>query len=258
MARGILSFLAVGLLLLFAQPHTTAQGSDALAISGEYLITGNYVVGGVDLVSSTSKNGFATGTIRISGVPDNPDIVAAYLYWETISSNIAQHKGVKFRGSDVGVAVANTRPLVDPSASCRVGGSANTSFSITTFRADVLHLLPARVDISGKTVGKRLVNDADLLAAHLPSNTVTLPEKGSANQVPQSAGASLFVVYRDPTLPLTKIVAYDGLFMPSGPGGVMTQTLRGFWKSASRKPGTSRFTPIVSSGAPNGTDQLLF
>src|SRR5260370_39485237 len=93
------AFLAVGLLLLFAQPRTTAQASDALAISGEYLLTGDYVVGGVDLVSSSAKNGFVSGTIPMSGVPANADITAAFLYWETISTDVAQHKGVTFRGS---------------------------------------------------------------------------------------------------------------------------------------------------------------
>ena len=29
-------------------------------------------------------NGFSTGTIPMSGVPQDADILAAYLYWETI------------------------------------------------------------------------------------------------------------------------------------------------------------------------------
>ena len=41
---------------------------------------------------------------------------------------------------------------------------------------------------------------------------VALPDAGSGNQVPSTAGASLLVIYRDPAKPLTSIVIYDGSY----------------------------------------------
>ena len=79
-------------------------------------------------------------------------------------------------------------------------------------RADVLSLLPAQMDENGQPTGRRIVNDVDLVAAGLPLHSVTLPERGVGNQSPQSAGASLFVVYRDITAgtALRRVVVYDG------------------------------------------------
>ena len=66
------AFLACLLVLLFAQAGgRAAVGVDALPFSKGFLVTGNYVVGGVDLTSQANPadaNGYATGTIPISGV----------------------------------------------------------------------------------------------------------------------------------------------------------------------------------------------
>ena len=88
---------------LFAQLHgRAAAASDPLPYTGGFLLTGNYVVGSVDL-QGQSANGFQTGTIHMSGVPANADILAAYLFWETIdlpgSPNLdPQATPVLFRG----------------------------------------------------------------------------------------------------------------------------------------------------------------
>src|SRR5262249_11884948 len=71
---------AIVLATLLPQMRGQAQSTDALSYAKGYLLTGDYVVGGVDLIGSTAVGGFATGTISISGVPDNADIIAAYLY----------------------------------------------------------------------------------------------------------------------------------------------------------------------------------
>ena len=105
---------------------------------------------------------------------------------------------------------------------------------MTMFRADVLRLLPLQLGADGQPNGRRLVNDADLLANGFALNTVTLPE-GSGNQVPSSAGATLLVVYRDATQPLTKISLYDGICVQE-PGATMNQTIRGFSSRPRRKP----------------------
>ena len=102
LAAGLLS---IGLAALIAQTHGQAQGQNPLPYSTGFLVTGNYVVGGVD-IQGQSVNGFSTGTIHMSGVPKDADILAAYLYWETIdlpgSANLNPlTTPVKFRGQPV-------------------------------------------------------------------------------------------------------------------------------------------------------------
>src|SRR5439155_23693773 len=80
-AAGLLS---IGLAALFSQLPAHAQAAGGpLPYSNGFLVTGNYVVAGVD-VQGQSVGGVSTGTIHITGVPQNADILAAYLYWETI------------------------------------------------------------------------------------------------------------------------------------------------------------------------------
>ena len=200
--------------LLLAQTIGTAVAPDALPFSKSFLVTGNYVVGGVDLAPQSGGQGFIAGTIPMSGVPANADVLAAFLYWETISTASAQVNGAKFRGSPLTAVKTSSMPLNPTNAPCwSSGGGSGAVYTMTMFRADVLRLLPEQLDGSGNPTGKRLVNDADLLSNHVPLHTVTLPEAGTGNQVPSSAGATLFVVYRDPTQALTQIVLYDGIYV---------------------------------------------
>ena len=200
---------------------------DPLAYSKGYLVTGDYVVGGVDVASKDAVGGFVTGTIPMSGVPANADILAAFLYWETIAADASQAGGVKFRGLPVQAVKASSMPLTGQNAACWASGS---NLTMTMFRADVLRLLPEQLDAGRLATAKRLVNDADLSAAGLGPNTVTLPQL-NGNLVPESAGASLVIVYRDPAQPLRKISLYDGIYIQPQ-GDSMLQHLRGFYKSA--------------------------
>jgi len=61
--HGDVTLLLVGLLATFGQRAGHAQAPDALPFSKSYSITGNYVVGGVDLAPASGANGFITGTI---------------------------------------------------------------------------------------------------------------------------------------------------------------------------------------------------
>ena len=233
-----------------------ALAQDALPFTQSYSITGNYVVGGVDLVPQSQANGFVTGTINMSGVPPNADILAAYLYWETIWTQPSQADGATFRGAAINAVAASSHQLTGATAPCMSsGGGAGGTYTMTMYRADVLRLLPLQLDEQGNPTGKRLVNNSDLLANQLPLHTVTLPEAGTGNQVPQSAGASLLIVYRDPLQPLTKVVVYDGIYVKA-PGAGMSQQIRGFLESSPIK--SARLTHIVGSGAPNGNEQLRF
>src|ERR1041384_5233627 len=72
---------------------TSVQAADSLQLFKNYFDTGHYVVGGVALRGLGIPNNaiaggvgsYATGVIHMNGVPQGADIVAAYLYWETIS-----------------------------------------------------------------------------------------------------------------------------------------------------------------------------
>jgi Bacterial Ig domain len=253
--------LAAALLLLIMQTGGRAAIPEDLPYTKGFLVTGNYVVGSVDLneeISPPDVNGFSTATISMSGVPAGADILAAYLFWETItlSADDSQANGVKFRGTEIDltnvVAVKRaSRPTNTENATC-----FGTGVPLMThmFRADVLALLPMQLDKDDKPTGKRLVNSADLVAHGLPLHTVTLPLR-LGNQIPESAGASLVVVYRDSTQPLRKIVIYNG-------NGRLTlddpleRSLQGFYKSASTP--SAKITYIVASGQPNNNDKISF
>ena len=167
-------------------------------------------------------------------MPPGADIVAAYLYLETIYSQGASPlAGVKFRNTlidpdnkfgtvdagDVFGLKFTTQPLTENLANCW-GSSNSQSPSITAFRVNVLHLLPKQYDANNRWTGKRLVNDTDLVNNHdkngqlFAAHTVTLRE-GQSNHAVQSAGAALVVVYRtlDPTEKLRRIALYDGLHL---------------------------------------------
>src|SRR6187455_2693765 len=62
----------------------------------------------------------------------------------------------------------------------------------------------------GRPTGKRIVNSADLTRHGLPAHTVYLPVS-SGNQVPESAGATLVLVFNKLSGPLRKVVMYDGI-----------------------------------------------
>ena len=104
----LLAFLAL-VLTVVGQQSGRAQGEpqDALPFALSYTVTGDFAVGGVDLVPSSQTNGFQTGTIHIGGpgparvVPKNAEILAAFLYWETLAETPADLDGVLFRGEPV-------------------------------------------------------------------------------------------------------------------------------------------------------------
>jgi len=98
------------------QPQVSTQGTLALPFSKHFLVTGNYVVGSVDLAPTSQSMGQITGTIPISGVPADAEILAAYLYWETTSANVSQNAGAKFRGQNV-EAVKKTSQVLTPQLS---------------------------------------------------------------------------------------------------------------------------------------------
>src|SRR3954463_14393392 len=137
--RALLPRLAAITVSLFAASGAGAQTTrPTLPYAGGYLVTGNYTIAGVDVTGASVANGFATGTITLSGVPENADILAAFLYWETITTTASEAAGVQFRGASLDVtntAVVrqSSVALGGPTASC--WSSGGSTLTMTMFRA---------------------------------------------------------------------------------------------------------------------------
>jgi VCBS repeat-containing protein len=249
--------------------RVSAVGTDALPYSAGFLVTGDYVVGGVDLTPAVNPpdpvTGLATGTITIAGVPNNADIVGAYLYWETIftptclqsnpDGSCAQWlnpaDSAQFNGNPISPTARKASSLMLSSlggnpATCWT--SAGTSSAVVTmFRADVLPLLPKRMDANNQWTGKYYANG---------SHTVSLLETAGNHSV-NSSGATLVLVYRDPTQPLRKVVIFDGVYaLPDTGGVILSENLRGFYKSSSSK--SAKLTYLVGGGGNNQTGSVWF
>jgi hypothetical protein len=230
--------------------------ADALDYSRGFLVTGNYVVSGVDL-----KRTGGTGTLRFNSaqqnqIPADAEITGAYLYWESVEpAELDQYTGVIFRGSPIDIVKASRLSSVPGTGAKCWGSSGGSNAFLTMYRADVLHLLPKQYDANDKWTGRYLVNDSDLTSHKLALHTVTLPQQGTGNRTVTGAGATLLLVYRHPGEPLRKIVIYDGVHAQAQ-GTTTTQTLQGFYRSAPTK--SARLTAIVGSGADNKHERLLF
>ena len=264
------TFLTVLLLLLASQSSQTQVGNPpGLNFFKNFFVTGNYVAASEDFGSESGGGGFLEAEINFDQpeemVPPNADVVGAFLYWQTIvDANPLPVSGVEFRGEDISeIAKQVAFVRIDPNTSpCWSGGGQGT-YKMLTFRADVLRLLPVPLDEDGNPIGKRLVNfdDLDDPYPNAPSgfgpHTVRLPDNGTGNQTPQTAGASLIIIYRLPTESLTSIVLYDGLQLkPKDVLPTTTQALRGFYQAAANP--LAKLTLLVGSGAKNATEQVRF
>ena len=261
------------LLLGFAQ-IAPAQAPTPLPLSLEnnYMVTGDYVVGGWMKTGPTTINGtlMSTGTIKIPDleaygnqnvalqqVPQGADIVAAYLYWEAVE-NSGVHSGqngffsngtMDSSGNLVNYPIIGTQ-LGNPNApvSWSAGGctgSSQGSKTIVTYRAEVSGLLP--IDPNGNV---------------LPNTTyqVSLPDSGFPSVPPFAEGATLVIIYRLLTsaVPLNAVVIYDGAFAPSNQSSTVTQPIIGFFQAGNDLGGAvvSKITHIVANGQKNKTQNV--
>ena len=120
--RGRVSGAIVSLLTLaFAAATAQAQTPDALPFSKGFLLSGGYAVGSVDLNPKSAAGGFVNGTIPMSGIPADAEIVGAYVYWEMITTDVAQIDGAKFRGLPITVVKASPLALTPANAPCWCG-----------------------------------------------------------------------------------------------------------------------------------------
>ena len=187
-----------------------------------------------------------------------------------------------FRGqpialNNVEVVKGGAQTLAGNTAACfSSGGGQGATYTMYSMRADVRRLLPRQFDANGKPTGKRLVSKSDLannkeidpVTGQLTSKSwdphrVMLPEHLSGNIVPQSAGASLVVIVRDPAEPLRKILVYDNTAWASPPnfiipnlsGAVLLQRIHGIYQSSATK--YFKTTVVGGSGQPNANERVF-
>ncbi|HEV7611520.1 MAG TPA: hypothetical protein VGO37_06590 [Steroidobacteraceae bacterium] len=264
--RGMHAFwgrLALGFFLLGA---SSAQAGQSLGFFKNYFLTGDYVAGGVGL-RGKGVNGFATGTITIdpSQIPAGAEIVAAYLYWETLGPSsgpvAATLAGARFQRNDI----AHIAVLVNPGGSpaCVAGegddrddadNAPSGASRVYVYRSDVLPYFE-RITPADPTQPVRVVAAGP--------HEVTLPDAGSGRRLPSTLGAGLVVVYRvagydpgslplaysAPKLPLKSIVIYDGGFTLNQGTPQLTVPMEGFYE-ASRSAPSAKLTQIVGNGRP--------
>ena len=239
--KAVVGAVTLAVVLLAGRP---AHAQDALTFFKNYFVTGGYEVGGVGLAGQ-GVDGIAQGNILIEGVPDGAEIVAAFLYAQVVSDSggDAAGAGITFHGVPLSTPAGTFGVIGDPLGATPCwsggGGTGQSGGSKRTYslRFDALRFLPV-VD------GRHQANGL---------HPIELPDLGNSNATPIALGASLVLIYRDPEMPLSAFVIYDGSAAMDNATQGMTQTIEGFYDPAS-VPG--ELTHIVGSGQANKFENL--
>ncbi|MGH9311064.1 MAG: Ig-like domain-containing protein [Vicinamibacterales bacterium] len=245
----------LGVLLCQAGAARPSAESPSLTHFKNYFLTGDYVVGGASLWRK-GVNGRAIETIDVSGVPDNVDVVAAYLYVQT--AEVEQWSGIdhaKFNGVDLGAGSASIAKALNwdaataPCWSVGWGGKRR----LVTYRADVLRFLPIGDDGKTRANGQHTIEVPDA-GGSLPDTDEegieTVAVKGT-----RAIGASLVIVFRDSSHAFSAIVIRDGGVTKSA-FATLDLPITGFYQ-ASEQP-DARMTLVVGDGRPSLSEQLVF
>jgi hypothetical protein len=262
--------VALGLMSVFAIAQTAWAQTDPLNFGNNFFVTGDYVVAGVGLSGLPQSGGYATGYINMpdattrpsGGVPPGAQVVAAFLYWQTVESSQTPMAGKLgyfgpsdptsndlYSGPAGGYPITGT-PLLNSSTPVSWGsggcaGDPQGSKTILTYRADVRALLP--VATHGDTKGNVVANG---------KYVVRLASSGSNGSAPLTLGASLVIIYRvmDHDVPLNSIVIYDGTYLPSNSSAAMIQAIEGFYQAAAHP--MAKLTEIVGNGGPHKNETV--
>ncbi len=231
-------------------PPVSAAGpvevQGTLSYFKNYFITGDYVVRGVSLWRK-GVNGKAIVNIPKlggpGGVPENADILAAFLYVQTTEK--IEGSGIdnaKFNNISLGpfrapgsiVPGSGTFALALPSWNQAMAPCWSTAFPpvrrLITYRTDVFRFLP--ID---PATGKQNLNSTHRLEVP-DSGTLFGDDDESGNEPPnltgpRALGTSLVVIYRDPTKPYKGIVIHDGAFTKRA-FQAMNQTINGWYQAS--------------------------
>lgn len=191
-----------------------AASADALQPFQTFNVRGGYVSSGVAM----RNRGF--GTISVSGILSGSSIRAAYLFWAVLGNAAAPSFS---QGAINGQPIAGL--LVGISADPCWGNGASFGY-----RADVTALINGNGDYALSGFASGITDGRD------PWNAGTL--------APMSEGASLVVVYENPSSPSTQVHIYEGAAMTGG--ALLSQTLAGF--TAPPQVGAATTTFIGADG----------
>jgi hypothetical protein len=257
-----------GALLVPAPAEAQATPRKDLKLFKNFFLTGDYHAAGVSL-EGRGVGGYARGDVVIApgDVPPDAEIVAAYLYWQSITPTGAPQDanvGAKFRGNPIAANAVLVNRVGSATCSSNGGatGDANGSRAVYVHRADVLRYFPRLrekfVAPDGSDAYRFVVNAA---GAH----PVELPDGLTTNKVPSALGASLVLVYRQagylpgsyttPRQPLRSIVIYEGGHTINNARPDFEVQLDGFYQALNGPTG-AKLTAIVSNGQANFSERL--
>src|SRR5580704_9899262 len=269
----------LGLLALFvpAMQAQTVVSQGPLNYFQNYFVTGDYAVAGVGGLSPTNPN--PTATINFSGVPctSGPgllasvvpctakgavpaDIIAAFLYWETIEPTSEATPTATTATFDANLNNPNAsaynpslqnEPMVGTSlgspqvpACVAGGGTENPKSYVRVYRGDVLQYLN--------------INSAANVRTANYTHTIAFSGNPAGTQF---LGATLVVVYRlvapgTPRIaPLRSVVIYDGAFTGvASKSPSLNQSMGGFYQ-ASTSP-NAKMTQIVGGATSRFAETL--
>lgn len=234
-------------------PLPSQLPNDSLTFFKNYFVTGDYVVRGVTLRGLGSGTpSYATRNIDSGStdmVPQDANVVAAFLYWITVESTPNPSAGDGFfqgyaiHGVPLPNAANGATNSTPPCWSSGGGtGTSDGSKNSRVYRADVRPYMVS---------GGRFDPNA--------SFTVSLPDSGSNGAgTPLTLGASLLIVYRNMSSPLKAVTIYDGAWTMNNANRFMFQRLANFYDASSDATAQGRLTNIASNGQSNFVEQMQF
>ena len=251
--KRLLLLVATSVLMLSPGAARPSAQTNALSFFKNYFVTGDYVVGGASLWRK-GINGRATGQIDVSGVPDGVDIVAAFLYVQTAEA--VQWSGIDraaFNGNDLGpgnnslAKALNWAKATRPCWSLAWPGGRR----LVTYRADVLRFFEPEDNPGSPSFGKLKINGSHTISApdygYMFGDDDELGQESGSSTGARAVGASLVVVYRDPSKPFRGVVIYDGGATKQA-FSTMNQLLTGFYQATATP--NAKMTHIVGDGRP--------
>ena len=214
--------LCVAILLFQQGARALPLPTDALKFFNNVFVTGSYVVSGVGLWNTGSGSiNMGTPAAPMSPAPAGADVLAAYLYWQVVTSAdpalVDLHAASTFNDKPLGTPLGWDLPVrLGGTDACLLNGGSGRR--VYTFRADVQRFLD--VDQSGR----RVINKSGGYPVSLPNNATT-----------RTLGASLVMIYRHPNptpeMAMNAVVLYDGTFVKQQPG-TLRQRIEGFYDPA--------------------------
>ena len=239
-------FLCILLLLSQQSGRALPLATDGLKFFNNFFVTGDVVVGGVGTWSTGSGTiHMGTPAPPMSAAPEGAEALAAFLYWQVVTSanptTVDVNAGATFNGLPLDTPLGTqllptTQGVAVGTQACQLNGGS--SKRVHTFRSDVLRFL----DVDTAT-GRRVINKVDGYPVVFANNGTT-----------RTLGASLVVIYRhpDPAWPLSAIVISDGSFVKQQ-SATLHQRIEGFYDPKSVQ---GQITYVAGSAQSNLGERL--